>query len=104
MVGGARNGYCSMLRPVSVNSPSATMMIAMTIATIGRRMKNSATGGRSLLRRRLGRFRAYDQPVADALEAVDDDALTRLEAVVDHPIVVDLHPRLHLADAHLVTV
>ena len=43
MMGGARNGYCSMLSPVSVKTPSSTVRIAMTIATIGRRMKNSAT-------------------------------------------------------------
>ena len=43
MIGGARNGYCSKLSPVSVKTPSSTVRIAMTIATIGRRMKNSAT-------------------------------------------------------------
>ena len=43
IVGGARKGYCSKLRPVSVKMPSSDMRIAMTIATMGRRMKNSAT-------------------------------------------------------------
>src|SRR5437879_6172916 len=93
-----------MLSPVSVKSPSTTTMIEMTIATIGRRMKNSATGARSLLRRRLDGLRAHDQAVADAVQTVDDDALARLQPLVDHPLVVDLHPRLDLAGAHRVAV
>src|SRR5438445_4651149 len=93
-----------MLSPVGAKSRKRTTMIEMTIATIGRRMKNSATGARSLLRRRLDGLRAHDQAVADALQTVDDDALAGLEPVVNHPLVVDLHPRLDLADAHRVAV
>jgi hypothetical protein len=44
MVGGARKGYCSTLSPCNALSPSKTVRIAMTMATIGRRMKNWATG------------------------------------------------------------
>ena len=42
IVGGARKGYCSKLSPRRLLSPSSTVMIAMTIATIGRLMKKSA--------------------------------------------------------------
>jgi len=34
IVGGARKGYCSMLRRIRVNNPSNTVMIAMTMATM----------------------------------------------------------------------
>src|SRR6266478_1491896 len=44
MVGGARKGYCSTLSPCNARTPSKTVRIAMTMATIGRRMKNWATG------------------------------------------------------------
>src|SRR5947207_2921089 len=44
IIGGARNGYCSMLRPRSVATPIITMRIEMTMATMGRRMKNWAMG------------------------------------------------------------
>ena len=43
MVGGARKGYCSKLSRMSVETPRSTIRIEITIATIGRRMKNWAT-------------------------------------------------------------
>src|SRR5262249_32186921 len=39
MFGGARNGYCSTDNPLRVTTPSRTIRIEMTIATIGLRMK-----------------------------------------------------------------
>src|SRR5262245_63694000 len=41
IVGGARLGYCSMGSFNNVATPSKTVTIAMTIATVGRRMKKS---------------------------------------------------------------
>src|SRR6185503_1007379 len=42
MVGGARKGYCSKLSPRRLLRPSRTVMIEMTMATMGRRMKKLA--------------------------------------------------------------
>jgi hypothetical protein len=42
-LGGARNGYCSIDSPLMVTTPSSTVRIEMTIATMGRRMKKFAT-------------------------------------------------------------
>src|SRR4026208_886516 len=42
MDGGARNGYCSIERPLRLNSPIRTIRIEITIATMGRRMKKFA--------------------------------------------------------------
>jgi hypothetical protein len=42
MVGGARNGYCSNDNPRRLLRPSRTVMTAMTMATMGRRMKKLA--------------------------------------------------------------
>ena len=84
MVGGARNGYCSKLSPVSEKTPSSTIRIAMTIATIGRRMKNSATAqpwaARAVMRpARRRRFSSglTCMPGRTFCEALDDDALAR---------------------------
>src|SRR5687767_14201169 len=91
MVGGARNGYCSKLRRSSVAAPSMTVRIAITIATMGRRMKKFATtsaprvrlGHRRGGRRRRLRFGLHLHPGPDLLDAVDDHSLS------------GLHPRRH---------
>src|SRR5205823_7191043 len=105
MVGGARNGYCSKLSLRSEYVPSSTVRMAMTIATIGRRMKNPAMvrlasalglrrgrrcwGRRRRRRGRLSRRRhsvggrpelgLHHDPGPHLLEALDDHALAGLE-------------------------
>src|SRR5689334_9584925 len=91
-----------MLRPLSVKSPSTTVMIEITIATIGRRMKNSATRAPLLRGLRRDRLRAHDQPVTYPCQAVDHDRLAALQPVVDDPVVVDTRPGLDGADARRV--
>jgi hypothetical protein len=46
MVCGARKEYCSIEGPFSVTTPSMTVRMEMTMATLGRRMKNWAMGYR----------------------------------------------------------
>src|SRR3954470_20446593 len=43
--GGTMFGNCATGRPSIATAPMITMMIEITIATIGRSMKNRATGG-----------------------------------------------------------
>src|SRR3990172_3361475 len=90
-------------------------MIAMTIATIGRRMKKFAMSSYPSGALRLGsRGRAGRRSPAfldrhhlgldlhawpDLLEALDHDALAGLQARVDHPEVPDALRRRH--HAHL---
>src|SRR5690349_18104555 len=87
MVGGARKGYCSKLRLRRVLSPSRTMMIEMTMATMGRRMKKLAMalalhhrGGGRLGGGRTGR---HLDPGADLLHAFHHDPVAGLQPFVD---------------------
>src|SRR5262249_321052 len=123
MVGGARKGYCSKLRPRSVLMPISTVMIAMTMATIGRRMKKSATAlllavrlrrgrrGRQLYSRRRRRRNAVGLELgldlharAGFLNALDDDPFAGLESGGDEVEVLVGVPQRHGALGNLVTV
>src|SRR5437588_11584922 len=83
-------GYCS-IGSEKIESPPASMIRrAMTIAKIGRSMKNLAIG-RALVRlgqrfRRGGVHRSHQRPRLHLLHARDDDALAVLQAAVDHPV------------------
>src|SRR5262249_10824222 len=92
MMGGARNGYCSKLSPVSVYAPSRDVRIAMTIATIGRRMKNSATLGSRLRGGLADRLHLHARP--HSLHPFHDHPLARLEPVAHD--VEGADPLLHL--------
>src|SRR4029079_365248 len=106
MVGGARNGYCSKDSPRRVLSPSITMMIEMTMATMGRRMKKLAMalrpGGRR--GRRRGVLDAHHLGLdlhagASLLQTLDDDAIARGQPLVDDPQGAD--PLAGVHGAHL---
>src|SRR6185436_1417446 len=98
MVGGARKGYCSKLRLRRVLSPSRTMMIEMTMATMGRRMKNCAMA--LALRHRDGgrlgggRTGRHLHPRADFLHALHHDPVAGFQPFVDEPEGADALPRL----------
>ena len=83
--GGAISGNCATGSRNTMTAPPITKRIAMTIATIGRSMKNldmaqpyrlpggaGAVGGR-----RVG-LGTHDHPVLDLLQALRDDAFARL--------------------------
>src|SRR6185369_12258466 len=114
-LGGASAGYCSIGSPDSALSPTRTVRIAMTIATMGRRMKKwpmrsvfpavrwrfgSRVRGRfrlrrrGRLRRRTGLFDGHDRrldrdAVADFLQPFDDDLLAGREPAFDYPQRID---------------
>ena len=94
--------------------PAITVTMEITIATIGRLTKKRAmatsafpgsvagSAARRLRRRRPPASATHDRAVAHLLEALDDDLLAGLQALLDHPEAV--HPRAHLdvAERHLV--
>src|SRR5512146_1037244 len=97
--GGTMLGYCAMGSPSIATTPTITMMIEMTMATMGRLMKNFDTAtypfpGRgcprarwALLLRRYVRgvgFRVDDESVLDLLDALGDDALAGLQTFLDY--------------------
>src|SRR5262245_30839358 len=117
MVGGARKGYCSKLRLPRLLTPSRTMMMEMTMATIGLRMKKlamelslgplglgggrggSGRGGGLLDLHHLGLHR---DPGPYLLQALDHHLLAGLQARVDDPEVADALPGLDHAQVDLV--
>src|ERR1700691_396367 len=82
-----------------ITAPVITKKIAITIATMGRLMKNFdivlalAAGSRwSFGRRRLRRHhpRLHFHPVRDFLQSLGDDALAHRDAFIDDPEVAHL--------------
>src|SRR5512143_2404643 len=109
-IGGTTSGYWAMGSPDIATSPTRTVTMEITIATIGRLTKKRAM----LLRlgRRLrstlagggGRrgLRAHDHAVPHLLQALDHDLLARLQALLDQPETVHPWPDLDVAERHLV--
>src|ERR1700730_4595011 len=79
--GGMSCGNCAMGRPSSDTTPSRTVTMAMTIDTMGLRMKKEDI---ALVLRRGGRggqgLRIHRRAVARLLQAFDDDPLSRAHA------------------------
>src|ERR1700679_2344478 len=83
--GGMICGNCAIGSPTSDTAPISTVRMAITIATIGRRMKKAEiTSSSSMALRRGvggGRLRGDDRrAVADLLNAVDHHPVARLDA------------------------
>src|SRR6266849_5504422 len=89
-VGGAIGGYCSMGSCVMDSPPANMMMSAMTIAKIGRLMKNFAMTRLLRGERRRARRRRLDGPHRGAgphfLHAGDDHFFAFVQTVLDHPV------------------
>src|SRR5215510_8317635 len=69
--GGAIDGNCETGRPTIVIAPTMTVRIEITIATMGRLMKNRDTLAPSL--RRLTSDNVDDNALPDSQEAFDDN-------------------------------
>src|SRR5262245_58701769 len=88
IIGGTISGYCEIGRPLMATTPSSTVMIEITIATMGRLTKKRAMvllrlGGRrarSPGRCRGRRLRAHRASVLDSLKPFDHHLLAGLEA------------------------
>src|SRR5215813_1019103 len=106
--GGAISGNCATGSRNTITAPPSTKKMAMTIATIGRSMKNldmvrlSLPGRRGRGRGRCVGLGTHDDPVFDLLEALRHDAFARLEPFSDDPEPVDLFAGLHCAERDLV--
>src|SRR5512143_854495 len=108
-IGGTTSGYWAVGRPDIATSPTRTVTMEITIATIGRLTEKRAMllhlGGRL---RALGGgggrrgLRAHDHAVPHLLQALDHDLLARLQALLDQPEAVHPRPHLDVAERHLV--
>src|SRR4029077_12621595 len=75
-----------------VTSPTTTVTIAMTIATIGRRMKNCAIFAlllSCLLRCRRCRHWLDGGALPDFLQTLYNNALARFQSLFDHPVAAN---------------
>src|SRR5215471_5718858 len=87
--GGAMLGNCETGRLTITAAPTMTVIMAITIATIGRLMKNLDI-----------RFRTYPRSLTDLLHPFNDDALAWRKSLVDDPIRADRFSKLHGSDFH----
>src|SRR5437879_5312940 len=98
--GGAMLGNCATGKVTIVIAPTTTVRIAITIATIGRFMKNldmALLSLRSVIRRGI-----YHLSVADFFRSNSDDAFSRSKTCGDHPRRAGRRSHLDLANLRLV--
>src|SRR5690242_11707930 len=93
------SGNCAIGSPSMATTPTITMRMAITIATMGRLMKNFDMGKNRSLRSRLGlRFRIDGHSVSDFGDSFRHDAVSRAHAAFDDPHFTDALANLHRAD------
>src|SRR5215831_12386357 len=96
MFGYSATGSCTI-----ATTPTITMRMEITMATMGRLMKKTAMEAYRLLRRHGGGWRARVHPDlltrAHPIAPFDDDPLVRLEALGDDPERADPLVGLHRA-------
>src|SRR5258705_4012676 len=97
--GGTMSGNCASGSPRMEITPTITVMMAMTIATIGRSTKNLDTRSAPGLRERPGRA---DAAPPDGRRRADDDLLAGLDAVLDDLQVADAISDRDRSHDHLV--
>src|SRR5580658_5111536 len=100
------SGYCDVGKLSIDTRPMMTVRIAMTMATMGRRIKNLDTGLPPRRRTAGGRSRgsggaqrnhrrAHRSAIAQLLQIVGDHAVAGLETTRDHPVGSVLRPEFH---------
>src|ERR1700745_3371525 len=97
--GGTISGNCASGRPRIETTPTITVMMAMTIATIGRSTKNLATRSAPGLREGFGR---NDAALSDGRRRAADDLLAGLDASLDDLQVADTIPDGDRSHGHLI--
>src|SRR3989442_850845 len=97
--GGTISGKCASGSPRMEAMPTITVMMAMTIATIGRSTKNLATRSRPRLCEGPGRD---DAALSDSHRRAHDYFLAGLDAVLDDLQVADAIPDRDGSHDHLV--
>src|SRR5882672_5017371 len=93
------SGNCASGSPRMETTPTITVMMAMTIATIGRSTKNLATRSAPVLCEGPGRD---DTALSDGRGRADDDFLAGFDAVLDDLQVADAIPDGDRSHDHLV--
>src|SRR6266853_4792174 len=103
MSGGTIFGNWATGRAAIVTAPTITVRIAMTIATIGRLMKNFDISPASLLFRRLvERPGVHTRTENSLLDALHNHSLARFQPIADHPHRPGLVADLDCLDTHRV--
>src|SRR5271170_5319125 len=106
--GGTTFGNWATGRPLIVTRPTMTMMMEITIATIGRLIKNRDMPSVGRLRSRRGQCHrhviggAHGDSVLDLLQAFRHDALAGAEPVLDQPKLAEARARPHGLDMDMV--
>src|SRR4030095_3050881 len=98
--GGAIAGNCEMGRVTIVTAPTMTVSSEITMATIGRLMKNLDTSASNL--RRLAGDDLNDRALANFQQPLDNHAFARFQTLGHDPQVPDAVADRHGTDRHLV--
>src|SRR6186713_1933896 len=98
--GGAIAGNCEIGRVTMVMAPTMTVSSEITMATIGRLMKNLDTSASNA--RRLAGDDLDDRPVANFQQALDNHAFAGFQTLGHDPQVPDAVADRHGTDRHLV--
>src|SRR5215469_8486414 len=99
--GGAMLGNCATGRLRRVSEPTRTRTMEITIATIGRLMKNFDMT-LPAHRFRAEWFRVDLDPGANFLDSFDDYSVTWIEPTGNHPAPIHLCPHCHRANGYFV--
>src|SRR5262249_50975509 len=99
--GGAMFGNCAMGKLRMVREPTSTRTIEITIATIGRLMKNFDMTSPAY-RFRSEWFRVDPGTGAHLLNSFGNHPVTRIESTCDHPTPIDLGPYRHRSDGYFI--
>src|SRR5690349_23886195 len=92
-------GNCAIGKLSMVSEPTSTKTIEITIATIGRLMKNFDMTSPA---HRFGseRFRINPNAGAHLLNTFGNHAITWIETTCDHPTSIDLRPHCYRPDGY----
>src|SRR5450432_3883234 len=100
--GGTIFGNCAIGSETSATAPTTTVMIAMTIATMGRLMKNFDTERLFCGFRGRERDGVHEDALADLLSSVHHDPVAGMQPGLHDDVVTDLGARRHCHDMRVV--
>src|SRR5689334_2827253 len=108
--GGTTFGNCATGSPAIVTSPTITMMIDRTIATIGRLMKNLDIAPLLGFNRSFGGHiwssvhRIHERALTSLLCAFDYDPLARTKSFLNNPICANPVADFYGLDVHFIVL
>src|SRR5687767_13138322 len=96
------SGNCAIGRPVMAIAPTMVITMAMTMATMGLRIKNADIELAALLFCRLEGNGLYRHAFSNLQSTFGNHLFAVLQTLPDHPVRPDTFSDLHRTNGHLV--